>query len=1129
MIRLQSLTCLLIGATTCLAAERAVRLENDRLAIQLDGRTGGLTAIEDKLGKVTYGVTDASFRIEVGTGDTPGTHGFLTPERCQLKEITSTATEARYVFEMTPFTLTLLWGIDPGDDFAVKRARVEYSGSGKFNVRRFEMFDWALTPRPLKAIPYYGFLRPSVTRNLDDGEEPLPSDTSTAFFFRYADRGVFSALTCDFVLMKTDAASGRHRSTCWPGFILDDGQALESEGGIVGVYPRKGMFHEPFQPSSELRHFHFANVDTRLDRGEIEAVSAATRKFLKPGVYRTLVNGWGVGLPWLIETEEATQQYRHAIDTLLKIPAIEALHFVHSWCGLAREFRDQGLAVPLRPNPHADAVFQYAREKGLGLSMFIGISNNYPMHREGPSLNASTELLSMEKNGQRRPNNIAISRQYADFIFNTVSGMVDRYPVVGLSYDFLGIQPDYDPAHGYLPGRASLLPQYANVRAVNRRLRECFPNLMFRGQIGWMWFGPWLGENMSLCHNASDHNLPMQRNFLDCHADYHFANNIRLSNWFTNNCKMHPRHKMNSNSIHNGSKFRAWDYGAWRYSILSQIATGDVFGMLHNLPDEQKGEVFRQEDGEFFKKWIDWQKAHRGYYLRENDLFGEPRPTGLDGYAYGSGRDSVVFICNPTFKTHSAAVPIDTETHLPAGTAYRVKELYPQERYHIGPQAGVFPYGSTFVTDVPPQTVTVLEIMPDNPDEPLLLSVQGQLTAVKRDTHRSGDSEPIYDLTRLAGPAGRSGELAVRLPRALQGPAQLTLDGKPLPATRVGRLLLARVRFGGESIDPEVRNWKARREGERLKIRADILVPESARTVLQSQKLPISSAYDTDEWRNRTAWLGAHRFIVHVPILPSGFQADSLLGKKIKELESRTKPEATFNGRPVPVRSNLMGGLDAARWSGFFVDATDLVQYGKANVLELDLFRSPEENCLGLYLPNLTPQISSHVTPLEPPAGLAFVPAAEATDALPAVPMIRQDRERLTLWLRLKLTARNPVVWNPREVKVEDGRFASQVVLGADPRWTIPAEAVARGGVQLGSKPKELLLQVEGTRQTRIQLGSQPEDPSFTLGEVHDAWLRRGDKYDSHATRIDWPGKKGTIDVEIGAPWDHKGASQWQR
>lgn len=1116
------LGALYMAPVACRAAEdKTFCLHNGSLEIMLDARTSGIIRIWNKLAHdgvsdEAYAIDDGGFRVEVGSGATTGTLGALTPQSAELKKSSCDGVEARFEYAMGKLRLTVTWRLEPGDDFAVKRARIDYAGPGTFNVSRFDMFDWGMITKPARSIPYYGFLKPSVLKNVSDGEPVPPSDTSTAFFYRYREGGIFSALSCDFALMQQSPAGGRCRSTYYPGFILKAGEPFESEKGIVGVYRRKGVFHAPYQPSDALRSFHYPNVDARLDRGEIDAMSAAVRKFIKPGLYFTVVNGWGVGLPRMIESQQDADTFMHGIDTLRRIPEIEGLHFVHSWCGLTREFREQGLKMTLTPNPFARQVFEYARQKGMALSMFIGTSNNYPLHQEGgPVQLGSPELLSMNAQGARRPGNIAISRQYADFTYNTVCGLRQQFPnLKGLTYDFLSIQPDYDTAHGYLPGRASLYPQYALLRDVNRRLRERFPDLMLRGQVGWMWLGPWLAEGMSMCHNANDHNCNNHRNFLDFHIDQQFANNIRLSNWFTNNCKMHPRDKMNSNSIHNGSNYRAWDYGAWEYCILSQIATSQVFGMLHNLPDEQNGEVFRKEDGEFFRKWIEWHKAHRDYYRLENDLFGEPRLTGVDGYAYGNGKDSIVFLCNPTWRTQTVAVPMDQEIHLPKGAgACTVRELYPEERGRIGLKDGAFDYGSTFVTDVPPQTVMVFEVKPDDASTPLLLGAEGKVEA------KNGE----YAVSGVTGPEGAERVIAIRPGRGDGALERVTVNGKPLPVARDGKLLLGRIRFGGEPVQPEVADWRATREGERLKVSARFTPPASAREALAGQRLPISKKYDTDAERQRVGWLGWGRFIIHIPAVPTGVDPDKLTGPQSDRVLASFPVRATLNGKPVAVRSNIMGEANGRRrWSGFFIDASDAVAYGKENALELDLPKISEDQFYGLYLPNLTRRKTGEFLALAAPERLPINPAPEAADALIPTPVVERRGERVTLYLKLTLTARANANLNVDEITAEQGKVLERVALGADPRWRTDSAQARPGDLRLGRKPKHVLLRVEGSGAARLRLGSGAGSLQVDLGQLLKAWEQRGDPYEPSLATLAWPERRASVQVELIAPWDGK-------
>ncbi len=573
---------------------------------------------------------------------------------------------------------------------------------------------------------------------------------------------------------------------------------------------------------------------------------------------------------------------------------------------------------------------------------------------------------------------------------------------------------------------------------------------------------------------------------------------------------MHPRHKMNSNSIHNGSQFRAWDYGAFPYAVLSQMATSQVFGMLHDLPDEQNGEVWREEDVAFFSKWIEWQKAHVDYYLRETELFGEPRPTGVDGYAYGNGQDSILFLCNPTYRTHWVETPIDSRIHLPRGSAYTVRELYPEERYRVGPNDGVFDYGSSFVAAVPPQTVMVFEVKPDDPDQALLLGVQGRL-----ETTDAG-----FAIAAAAGPAGSSRLAAVRPPAKRKGPERILLDGQPLPAARSGKLLLGGVRFEGDRIEPEVSDWKAAREGDRLKIEARFNVPQSAKEILQSQALPIAAKYDTEEYRNRAAWLGWGRFIIYIAAVPPDMKSAALIGDQIKAAEEYFAPKARLNGEPIEVRSNYLGD-GRARWAGMFIDATDRIAYGKSNALELDLGATSEARFFGLYLPNLTPQTSRKAAALPAPPRLPVAEIPDAADPYIATPVVAERGGRLELYLRLSLTAQGESWMQASEIAVHEGEMSDPLILGADARWGA-GDAPQAGAVALNDKPKQILLRVEGTAQTRIQLGDGEGACSIALGDIVAEWKARGDRFDPFATVAPWPEKSAIARIELAAPSGRK-------
>ena len=1109
-------TLFLVGLCSTLAMADAlagptsdVRLKNETIAITIDSHTGGLRTVTDRQLNKTYHIDDPGFLLELGEGKKEGSLARITPTDCTVKETNLAKDFVSVVFEArkAPAKIIVTYRLGPKDPFAEKLVRVDYLGKGDYNISRIDMFDWKMATKPTKSIPYYGYLYSDRSRVFQDQGVRAPSDNSIAYFFRYGDAGLFTMVSCDFVLMHQDKKSGRYRSTYWPGQILSAKERFTSEKGFIGVYRRKGRFHLPYKSNKYLKDFLTPNVDAALDRAEIEAVQTAVQKYLKPEVYMFLANGWALDLPYQLNSPEAAKKFKAAIDNIRRFPQMEALHFIDNFCGLSGEFAEYGLKMPIKPNRYAEEVFQYAKKQGIGLSMFIWTTRP----QRDQSAEKHQELLKLDDKKKRMLDSYALSRQYTDFIFDTVSTLVKKYPQIqGLTYDFMYIYPDYDPDHGYLPGHGSLYAQWANIRDANRRIRREFPNLMLRYQIGWRSLGPWLAEHASFVHNAHDPNVENQRNFLDFHVGYQFANNYRLGSWFANNNKMFPRYMMNAFLVHKAHSFDAWDYGAWEYCIMSRIACGCGFGMLTAFPDKANGEVLPKEHAEFLDKWITWQRNHKDYYTRESELFGEPSPTNVDGYAYGNGKDSIVFVCNPTFETKTVVIPIDETIHLPRNKQrWTVKELYPEARYRVGPDDGVFNYGSRFVTRIPPQTVTLFEVKPDSPDEPLLLGAEGNIAVKSRK----------LVLYNLRGPTGIKRLVAIRLPQGQAASPPLIYHEKTIPTTRSKNLLLAAVRFDGQPIRPEVSDWRATREGKRLKIHATIDVPLEAKKVLehQHQTMPVSRKYNTPKWLDRTAWLDSGRFIIHLPIVPPGIDPDPIRAPTPQKAIHKVKGfniTARLNGQPIKVHPNIMGLDKKSRWSGSFIDASKAIRYGQENELVLDLPPMPKQNVFGIYLSNLTPQYTDQFTILDPPSRVTSIDIPDATEAYPPIPKIITDGDRIKAWLELRISGHKSPL-SRKAISVHDGRATEVRFMDTDPRWTIDE----KGGKKSGSAPQRILIAIEGTASTQVRLGTDSASScKFTLGEALRAWQARSDPFDPFALKLPWPTQKATVRIDLLEP-----------
>ncbi len=1097
-------------------------LSNDYLKAEISSKGSLISLTNLELNK-RHSFSDSPFLILWGKNKEQQSNPALTENNCKMVYSSKTPdnNQITFIFEHQLAWVELIYIIQPQNKFINKKIRLMNRTNDSFNISSIDLLNFALTPEPLKSIPYYGFcIRPALS-SISDQSQPLPKyDNTVAWFHRGRQDGLFSTITTDFVL-RTEK-QGRFISQYWPGFIYEQNEVFESEWALLGVYERKGYFHKPYTvKESSLREFTMPQVKIRLDRAEIEAVTDAVQSIIKPGIYYTLVNGWGLGVPNIIQNQNDLDSYKKAIDILSKIPHMKSLHFTHSWCGLTNELRDQGLAMTLTPNEFVLKMIAYAKSKNVQLSPFIGISSNWPS--SGPAIkhNNYRRLLTIDQQGKRRDNNIAISEEYIDFACKTIINyMKSDSHFKGQSFDFLYLRADYDKDHGYLTGKASLYPQYYNIKKMLRILRKEMPDVMLRGQIGWRELGPWLAEGMSLCHNAMDHQPPRQRNFIDFHIDHHFANNIRLSNWFANNCKMCPRYLMNSNSLHNGGWIRAWDYGAFEYAVISQIASGQVFGMLHNLPDEEKGEVFLQKDKDFLDKWINWQKQNLDLYLCETDLFGEPRPDGVDGYAYSNDQKTVLFLCNPTYRTHWVSVPLDEQIKLTHADVYKVKELYPYQRNLIGPDEGMFNRKKMLTTDVPPQTVRVLQITPDNSGMDVLMSVSGTIK-------KHIDS---YILQDLSGPAGSDCMWAIRVSDDAADSCRkfnVIHNGKNVPFNRNGNLLFGKLSFSGTYLNPQVTNYRIKSIKGRTNISAVFDVPAVVKEQLKNnaQTMPVSKKYSDSEWLNRTAWLDRGRFLIFIAAAPYGIDVDQLRsrnGNYEKYLKTLTSAKAKINGHDVTVHQNLMGNKKWWRWSGWFIDVGSNIVYDQKQILNLDLPNISENDFHGIYLPNLQNASAAEVKFQPPPSDLPVKNILSSKEAFVSNPKITETQNQVTMHLNLSITAQINTSWNPQNIRISNGMIYDRVVTGSDPRWKIDPKKAEAGFVLLGYKPKNIRFSIKAPPEAVLELEPGTDGCQIRLSDIIKKWKTSNDPFASNCCTVKWPDRKANIKIELTGPLPKK-------
>jgi len=126
---------------------------------------------------------------------------------------------------------------------------------------------------------------------------------------------------------------------------------------------------------------------------------------------------------------------------------------------------------------------------------------------------------------------------------------------------------------------------------------------------------------------------------------------------------------------------------------------------------------------------------------------------------------------------------------------------------------------------------------------------------------------------------------------------------------------------------------------------------------------------------------------------------------------------------------------------------------------------------------------------LEPPEALPVEGVPGAADAFIPVPEVSSKGAAVTLYLRLRISAKGePSMAVSRDVKVAGGELGNLVVANADTHWNGPAGAGADDEFVLCSNGPDLYLEATGPQTAVLQLGSDAGGCRATLGDMIQSW-----------------------------------------
>lgn len=769
--------------------------------------------------------------------------------------------------------------------------------------------------------------------------------TPTVEFIRFRAGGCFTGIENPFYRPELER-SGVALDYA-PGLILAAHEGYESEAQFIGIYRKSGIMLE-----DSGRPFRFPNASGHIpiDRNESRAMRRFALDYLHPEQDRFLVVNYQFfhPLPQMPRDAAEAEYYLKASDTLAAIGGdMVIFNPLHPYTRPDQE-RDGWNLLPSDPDAPACAIVRHAEAKGLGIGFYMGCAvygtegnaGGLPFRPDRP------EWKKLDADGRRAPDNCLGCDDFFDWWLHVQNATIREYHLSNWSWDPSrgSAMNCHDESHGHIAGMGAY-KGWRRCMELGRRLKEAHPRLFIQAFYGTKQFGPWgLGA-------VDGHEVYNEQTALVCthHTqisdDRQNADGLRFQNYWSMRFRFlptvigHPLVGRMSERYFNPDQTKACDYYGWRYAFFSALAVSGTImpAILPYTPELLPG--YR----EFHQKWISWAKRYFDYVPYTEPFGGQVQPGTIDGYARIRNAHGFVFLFNGNPRPARITFEVGDEINLQTPGDYEFRELYPAENSGIVADCAgesVFGYGRTATLEVPANDCRVLELRStETGTPPQLLGDSGTLT-------RNGDALTV------SGLLGRPGETAiVRIRHA--APAQvtrLTVNGRAVPFEPTGEGICAAVAFAGERHLRSLDNWM-RPDGTRFAIPNP--TPEPATRIEAafhlSADLPEllcratpSNAAEMDaqiaDWQRSEEFdCSYHNFVCCRPqrlwlILPFLTAPD-------------TAPDVEVNGidRSGELRRDRNG-------NAFYLDLTDLAQYGATNRIALSLPELSTHDFMGPFL-----------------------------------------------------------------------------------------------------------------------------------------------------------------------------------
>lgn len=694
---------LLLGSSAIRAAD-TVALENARLGLRFDPKTGTLTALQNKLTCETYGVSGDTFSVEAVQFRLDFPDFKLT----QLKTETGVV---RAHYEGPGMTVEVSYTLHGENHFAEKRTVLTASrnlGLKKLVLGRpsFSAPDLTIVPyRYQKNVTYFGrTLKGGIFLGVE-----LPYDQS----------GQPDAATVSLGYAPSMKVLGGQRVVCEPAYI--------------GVYRKK-----PGEPDGSQQPL----------ASESEAMLAMTSAILPPHHRRLapVICGWW-SETWRspYRTQEDVDRDKRAIDFAVDC-GIDYISDAKTWAGEVARVNALRKNDSLVLGPLPLKVAEYARRRGVKWMFWATMNHTdpwsewdrrsanevgqpfrpdrpdwqmkipIPTRKRPPQVKVSERELALR--GASTSADCFADREFFDWLMAVTFQAMDagQYGAWCIDGNFFLRPAVYSEpgnmvpparctsdAHDHLCPDANYLCE-RNLTEMARLLRQRYPDLYMFHARPVMDLGVWSLRHVDACFTINEFSRlkgipgmgPQPKNVLLGDKIRHWSR-IRVHQHFF-------PHYLDSPLVFDGPKSmtkRDWTSEKIDYIMLSALSSSPnqlyYLPTKAGIPDKDKAEI---------RKWLDWGRKNIDYLMVRRDLPDWPAPGKVDGSAHIVEDRGYVFLFNPNPNALKASFALTEEgMRLKGKGPFRVAQEHPPSDRTVKAAAG-----QTVHWEVPAHTAVVLRV-----------------------------------------------------------------------------------------------------------------------------------------------------------------------------------------------------------------------------------------------------------------------------------------------------------------------------------------------------------------------------------------------------------------------------------